>query len=544
MLPVIVEAAIRSLLLAAVVWIALRSLRIANPHIEMAVWQIVLAGSLAMPFVGGLRAIPLPAANLPTQEIQQLHHALSFDPPLLLAPSRGPMWPHLEAPLIDWREVFLAIYLFVAAILILRLLIGIALAWKLCRSAVRVREDWTAGHDVRTSAAIRAPASFASTILVPADYPRWDATQRAAVMAHEGWHVRHGDFYLLTLAAINRAAFWFSPLAWWLHSRIGSLAEARSDAAAIKGIEDRVRYAEILVGFGAGAGPRTVGLAMAGTNTVSRRVERILAEAILPRTMNWKIWLLVAAAVVPLAAIAAGAFAQAPSQTQAQPSSALAPETIAARKQEQNAPREQVPIDPSILDNYVGYYQFDQYAIFTVKRLGDQLFVQLTGQQTFQVFPESAQKFFYKVVHAQISFVTDAQGHTTELILHQSGLERPANRIDEAQARAVEDSLAKRIKDGTPMPGSEAALRHQINALLHGHMDSREMTEDLAAVTRPQMTNIEQHFGLLGPLQSLSFAGVSTRGWDMYDCKFANGTSVCRILLAPDGKVGGLLFQW
>jgi hypothetical protein len=285
-----------------------------------------------------------------------------------------------------------------------------------------------------------------------------------------------------------------------------------------------------------------MGLAMAGTATVPRRVERILAETILPRQMSWKIWLLLVAGMLLPAMIAVGAAAQAPSEVTT--TSPYEPATVATRKEEQQVPRESVPIDASVLDNYVGYYQFDQFAIFTVKRLGDQLFVQLTSQPTFQVFPESPKKFFYKIVHAQISFVTDPQGRATSLILHQNGLERPANRLDEAQAHAIEDSLAKRIKDGTPIPGSEAALRHQINALLHGHMDSREMTEDLAAVTRPQMPLIEQHLGLLGALQGLTFVGVSERGWDIYACKFTNGTSTCRILLAPDSKVAGLLFQW
>lgn len=542
MLATIVEAALRTLLFAATVWVALKTLRVTNPHVEMAVWQAVLAISLAMPFVAGLPALPVATGGLPAHEVRELHQLLSEDPPLLLSPSAGPSWPELQPPAVDWRQVCLTIYLVGAVSLVLRLVIGMVLSWKLCRSAVAVQAEWTARHDVRTSAAVLAPASFASTILLPTNYEGWDAVARNAVMAHEAWHVSQGDFYLLLLAGINRAFFWFSPLAWWLYSRLGYLAEARSDAAAIAGINDRLRYAEILVAFGNRATPQSVGLAMAGTATVPRRIERILAETILPRQMNWKIRLVLVAGMLLPAMIAVGAAAQAPAEVTT--TSPYDPATVAARKEEQQAPREAVPIDASLLDNYVGYYQFDQFAFFTVKRLGDQLFVQLTGQPTFQVFPESPKKFFYKIVHAQISFVTDPQERATELILHQNGLERPANRIEETQAHAIEDGLAKRIKDGTPMPGSEAALRHQINAMLHGHMDSREMTDDLAAVTRPQMPVIEQHLGLLGGLQALTFVGVSERGWDIYACKFANGTSTCRILLAPDSKVSGLLFQW
>ena len=116
---------------------------------------------------------------------------------------------------------------------------------------------------------------------------------------------------------------------------------------------------------------------------------------------------------------------------------------VAQRKEEQEKPRTEVEIDPRILDNYLGYYQLKQNMIFTVTRQGDQLFMQLTGQRPVQVYPESAQKFFAKVVHAQISFVTDPQGRATELILHQAGREQSAKRIDKTEAQNLEDQLCK-----------------------------------------------------------------------------------------------------
>lgn len=45
------------------------------------------------------------------------------------------------------------------------------------------------------------------------------------------------------------------------------------------------------------------------------------------------------------------------------------------------------------------------------------------------LFPESERDFFLKVVDAQITFVTDNQGHATELILHQNG-DQSAKRIE------------------------------------------------------------------------------------------------------------------
>ena len=81
----------------------------------------------------------------------------------------------------------------------------------------------------------------------------------------------------------------------------------------------------------------------------------------------------------------------------------------------------EVTVDTKVFDNYVGSYQLGPNAIMTISREGDQLFAQLTGQQKLQMFPESERKFFLKVVDAQLTFDTDAQGKATQVTLHQNG---------------------------------------------------------------------------------------------------------------------------
>ena len=105
------------------------------------------------------------------------------------------------------------------------------------------------------------------------------------------------------------------------------------------------------------------------------------------------------------------------------------------------------------------------------------------------------------------------------------------------------DSFAKRINAGTPMAGSESALRRQIEAFARGQPDYADMTEKLASVTRPQFPKIQRAFAALGPLQSISFMGIGLQGWDVYNAKFANGITVWRITLGPAEKVSGLLYQ-
>jgi Domain of unknown function (DUF3471) len=316
-------------------------------------------------------------------------------------------------------------------------------------------------------------------------------------------------------------------------------------AAAVEDIDDRLRYAEILLDLGSKASRSSASLTMVRPQTVRHRFEYVLAETILPSKMGWKGWLMMAACVLPLATIAAGAIAQVPSTVLENKPMTPNSDMVAQRREEQARPRKEIQVDPSIFDNYAGYYELAPSVIFTVRRVGDKLFVELTGQPSYQVYAESTQKFFYKVVPAQISFITDARGRATELILHQDGFERPAGRIDQAEAQRVADSLAERIREGTPMPGSEAALRRQIEAMIQGHgqPDYGEMTEELAAVLRPQVPNLWHLLATLGPLESIAFRGVGLQGWDVYEVKFTNGISIWRIRLALDGKVSGLLCQ-
>ena len=524
MLPIIVEAAIRSLLLAAAIWLGLKLLRITNPHVLMAVWQLVLILSLCMPLLVDWAKFTLPPATLPIPRL------LATEPTFFFAPPPQRAMPHDMSPTLDWRTVCSSIYLLVATFLMLRLLVGATLTWRLCRSALPVREHWTAGRDVRASAHVNVPVTFGSMIILPVSYAGWDATQRRAVMAHEDAHVSHGDFYVLLLAAINRAVFWFSPLAWWLNNRIAYLAEARSDAAAIEDIDDRLQYVKscwILAPMQAAR--RRLSNGGKQDRSPSGRTHSGGNNAAEPDGFEslgggHRLHL-------PLAAIAVAAVAQVPSQTQKDrrsvtPAPTPDQETLRQRQDDQKKPRQEVQIDPAILDNYVGLYQFGAYRVFTVTRQDDHLMVQLTGQEALQVYPESAQKFFYKTVAAQISFVTDPQGRATGLVLHQDGLERPAPRIDQAAAQKLEETFAKRLKGEAPMPGSEAALRHQIETFERGQPDYDAMTEALATLTRPQVPKIERQFALLGSLQSISFRGVGFSGWDIYEAKFANGISI------------------
>ena len=90
-----------------------------------------------------------------------------------------------------------------------------------------------------------------------------------------------------------------------------------------------------------------------------------------------------------------------------------------------------VDVDPATYDDYVGRYRLAENVVFTVTRQGDRLFVQITGQPRFEVFPESATTYFYRVVDAQITFGRSDDGAVDHLVLHQNDMDQRAQRLVE-----------------------------------------------------------------------------------------------------------------
>jgi len=94
--------------------------------------------------------------------------------------------------------------------------------------------------------------------------------------------------------------------------------------------------------------------------------------------------------------------------------------------------RKAVPVAPAVLKRYVGEYRLSPAAKFTVTRVEDRLFVQLTGQDAFPVYAVSETRFFYRVVPAEIVFNLDGDGKVESLTLFQGGRELRATRIEPA----------------------------------------------------------------------------------------------------------------
>ena len=84
----------------------------------------------------------------------------------------------------------------------------------------------------------------------------------------------------------------------------------------------------------------------------------------------------------------------------------------------------EVDIDPHLLGDYTGEFELAPGVTLNVVVRQQQLFVQLTGQSAFPVFPFSADRFFYKIVDAQLHFERDDSGKVVAVELHQAGVQR------------------------------------------------------------------------------------------------------------------------
>lgn len=91
--------------------------------------------------------------------------------------------------------------------------------------------------------------------------------------------------------------------------------------------------------------------------------------------------------------------------------------------------RKEIKLADDILKQYTGTYELSPEFKIDVTLEGNQLYAQATGQQSFPIFPESEQKFFLKVVDAQMEFFKDATGAVSKAVLYQNGHKTDAMKV-------------------------------------------------------------------------------------------------------------------
>jgi len=368
--PTLLEAALRAFLVAIAVWAGLCVFTVRNVLAQKAAWGLVLAAALAMPLAmnlgmrwqlpPGWAAIRVPqnpwaqpanlkpeappspapiAAPQPVAAKKQPRFVAGLDrlpaPRPYHSASRLPNSAPLLAPdaslafgtvsdttnepaghpafsIATWAGL---LYLVVCAFLLIRLLYGLGLAISLWLDAEPVLipgeslvARLAASFPLRASSRIASPVTVGSGVILPADFADWDTEKLRIVLAHERSHIRQGDFYLQLLAGLHASLFWFSPLGWWLKSKLSELAETISDRAGIEEASSRSSYAQVLLEFAALPRPTPIGVAMARTSTLSHRIDRLLNDSSFRQAFSAsRSRMLLAILLVPAALLAATA---------------------------------------------------------------------------------------------------------------------------------------------------------------------------------------------------------------------------------------------
>ncbi|MES2672821.1 MAG: M56 family metallopeptidase [Pseudomonadota bacterium] len=359
--------------------------------------------------------------------------------------------------------------------------------------------------------------------------PQWvidlPTTQQQAILDHEQSHLDVGDPLLLTIAICLLVFMpWNIPLWWQLHRLRGAI-EVDCDARVLSKGQSVTNYGETLIAV-AQRQSRYIG-AVAGMSESQSFLEKRIKIMI---TKPAKLWGLsaIALGLVSIGLVAVAAQVSPPNAT---------PTANAASTS--NVSHKEISLPASEMERFTGFYKLSDTAVMTISRTGDQLLSQLTGQQAIEIYPESATKFFVKVVDAQLSFIVNGHGLVTALVLHQHGANMNAPRIKAFEAEKINNTLAGKIKSQQPTPGSEDALRKLIATLGSESPDYSIMSEGMAKATKEQWFGLHSGTKALGAIQSIEFDGVADNGWDLYEVKHQNGRSDWRIEISDDGIIIG-----
>ena len=105
------------------------------------------------------------------------------------------------------------------------------------------------------------------------------------------------------------------------------------------------------------------------------------------------------------------------------------PRRAAVRDTTPEKTRTEVKLQPAVLKAYEGEYELAPGFVIAITLEGEKLMAQATGQPKFEIFASAPGEFFLKVVDAQMTFMKDASGAVTQLVLHQGGRDVPGRKI-------------------------------------------------------------------------------------------------------------------
>jgi beta-lactamase regulating signal transducer with metallopeptidase domain len=233
----------------------LRVFQIQKPRIVLVCWRVLLAISLALPF------------------IQPWHRPRSVEAITLSSANTAPVTQAPDATFSFWHLLSLQLAAEILGIVILvgittRFLILVLGLLKLrqlrhdsssvcpypetaalleqIRSQVKVRADFRLSRDVDS------PVTFGFTvpmILLPQNFPSMESGLQAAIACHELLHVCRRDWAHHLAEEMIRASFWFHPALVWLIGRMRLAREQVVDFEVVMLTSARKTYLKALLEF-------------------------------------------------------------------------------------------------------------------------------------------------------------------------------------------------------------------------------------------------------------------------------------------------------
>jgi hypothetical protein len=293
-----IECTVRALLLVGLTSMTLYVMRVKDAAAKHRVSTGVLALMLLLPVWTmwgpkfSLRVLP----QLPSLAVDST-----------MVPSADFQAGVMQSPGLSKCELsLLSVYLLGFSVLALRLVLGTVHTHRLVRRSVL--QD-----GVRTSPLCISPVTvgfFRPVVIFPRNWREWEKSRLESILTHEQEHARRRDSLTQWFALLNRAVFWFHPVAWWLERTLSGLAEEACDDAVLARGHDAREYAECLLDLarsvsGSGARLNVVGMAAPG-GFLGRRLRKIIEVGPQPRTSG--AWMACVATVCAVACtvVAAG----------------------------------------------------------------------------------------------------------------------------------------------------------------------------------------------------------------------------------------------
>ena len=292
-----VECAVRAALIVAAAAVVLSALRVKAATAKHGVWAGVVAMMLLLPIwtawgpEASLRVLPPVAQSI----------ADKATGPIEISLTRSVR----STPVNPKGAVLFGVYLLGLCLLLFRLGLGTVRARRLVRDAILL-------DGVLTSALCAVPVTvglFDPRVILPEHWREWPQAQLEAVLMHESEHARRRHPLIQWLALLNRALFWFHPVAWWLEYHLSTLAEEACDNVVLARGYDPRAYSECLIDIArlvtrSGVRLNIAGMAMPGSS-LRRRIRRILEGGPVPPVSRMRMASVCVACAISCTAIAA-----------------------------------------------------------------------------------------------------------------------------------------------------------------------------------------------------------------------------------------------